>query len=227
MGRERDDDEIVARLAEESPLLFRDAGDFERQAVDLELAPDHFARAEELVSDLRTDHRHAAAVFVVGFANVAAELRLNRFNIGHVRRDAFDIDIGHLSVRRPYFGARTYLHADALSQSHPLAQVLGVGQLEVLIAPVGVDKLLEAGDQPEFVQDHRVGAQVGGHRAVDVAEKSLDHRGHGLYRHDAEYPAEQRQDRPQLMRPHKRERYLYAFQKSHMRACISVYRIFM
>src|SRR5262249_56257618 len=128
MGRERDDGEIVARLAEERPLLFRAAGDFEGQAVDLELAPYHFARAEELVSDLRTDHRHAAAVFVVRFANVAAELRLNRFNIDHVRRDAFDIDIGHLSVRRPYFGARTYLRANALSQRHSLAQEPGAGQ---------------------------------------------------------------------------------------------------
>src|SRR5262245_57363982 len=123
MGREGGDDEIVARLAGERPLLFRDAGDFERQAGYLARARAHFARAEELVSDLRTDHRHAAAVFVVRFANVAAELRLNRFNTDHVRRDASNIDIGHPSVQRPYFGARTYLHADALSQSHPLAQV--------------------------------------------------------------------------------------------------------
>jgi hypothetical protein len=28
------------------------------------------------------------------------------------------------------------------------------------------------------------------------------------------------------MRPQRRERYLYAFQKSHKRACNSVYRVF-
>src|SRR5262249_44606854 len=64
-GRERNNDEIVSRLAEERSLLFRDANDLERQAVNLHLAPDGFARAEEFVGDLRTDHNHVAAGFTL------------------------------------------------------------------------------------------------------------------------------------------------------------------
>ena len=104
MGRERNDDEIVARLAEERPLLFRHADDLERKAVDLDLAPDHFARAEEFVGDLRADQRHATAVFVVGLADVAPELRLSGINVDHVRRVAFDGDVVHLFAGRSDLG---------------------------------------------------------------------------------------------------------------------------
>ena len=159
---ERDDREVVLRVAEERPLFLADAHDPEVQSRELDDLVERIFASEQLVRDVPADQRHRHVPFDLVGADESAALRVERREEEIVPRDALDLHRVDRLVLVLRLSPCVGLRGDGRDVLAVAAHRRPFGHLDLRVVPDALLVLLRPHDRHPL--DGERGAPAGGHR---------------------------------------------------------------
>src|SRR6185312_9922747 len=177
-----------------------------RLAIDIERLADRVFALEKALGYISAYHHHIGTVVIVRINNVAPHLRLFCVHLRHIGGDAVQRNVFQcvaliLQLGQPAINGR----GNRLGQPHIVVKKQVVVPDNDLVSLLQPQKFIKAGDQRKPADLKNVGAKVG-YFLRNVTVRAIDHRDDDDQRRNRKNYAQQRKERPQLMRSQRLQR---------------------